>query len=460
MLHIKPQPGPQQKFFETDADIAVLGGAAGVGKSFALLLEPMRHAHIPAFGGVIFRRTMPQIRNEGGLFDESMGLYSLVHAKPNLSESFWTFPSGASIGFSHLEHDKNIYDWQGAQICYLAFDELTHFTRKQFFYMLSRNRSTCGVKPYIRATTNPDKKSWLRGFLNWWIYQKGHPKAGLAIPERSGVVRWFIAVDDKIVWADRREDFPDGSDPKSFTFISGTVYDNKILLAKDPGYLANLKALPRVERAKLLDANWDAEEKPGEYFQRSWFPIVKVAPVKKRFLVRYWDRAASEGETADYTVGLRLSEDEAGRYYVENMERFRATPSKVEDRIKNCAASDTKKCSVGLEQDPGQAGKFEVEYLTRQLAGFHVLINKPMVDKATRAKPVSSQAEAGNICVVEGSWNEDFFTELEAFDGSGKGHDDIVDTLTGAFTLAVENKSGSFTDSMTEYEDKEILQQW
>ena len=82
----------------------------------------------------------------------------------------------------------------------IGFDELTHFSRSQFLYMLSRNRSTCGVRPYMRATTNPDADSWVADFIAWWIDQD----TGLAIPERSGVVRYFTTISDEVIWGDSR----------------------------------------------------------------------------------------------------------------------------------------------------------------------------------------------------------------------------------------------------------------
>jgi hypothetical protein len=148
---IGPQPGPQTQFLSTSADIAIYGGAAGGGKTFAELLEPLRHIGNKDFGAVIFRRTTPQITNEGALWDESGKLYPMLGAKPNQNELFWRFPSGATVSFAHLEHDKTVLNWQGSQIPLICFDELTHFTQKQFWYMVSRNRSMCGVRPYIGA---------------------------------------------------------------------------------------------------------------------------------------------------------------------------------------------------------------------------------------------------------------------------------------------------------------------
>jgi predicted phage terminase large subunit-like protein len=445
---LRPQKGPQEKFLKSNADIAFYGGSAGGGKSYALLLEPLYHLHNPNFGAVCFRRTIPQIKNEGGLFDESGQIYPLLRAEPNMSELFWRFPSGAVVSFAHLEHEKNIYDWQGAQIPLLMFDEITHFTKKQFFYMLSRNRSTCGIRPYIRATTNPDKKSWVRQFIDWWIGPDGFP-----IPERSGVIRWFIVKDDKVIWAETKEGFPEGSTPKSFTFIAAKLSDNKILMEKDPGYLANLNALSRVERAKLLDGNWDAEEKPGELFQKQWFKFVKVPPAKITKMVRYWDRAASESETADYTVGTKLGQLDNNQFIILDMVRFRGSPLRVEEMIKNMAIQDGVKCIVGIEEDPGQAGKVESSYLSRQLVGFNVRIQRATKDKITRALPFSAQCEAGNVLMVESKWNDDMISELESFPEGN--NDDIVDTLSGGFAMLLGTKTGTFTSAMASSNRKE-----
>jgi hypothetical protein len=268
---IRPQTGPQEKFLSSSADIAIYGGAAGGGKSWALLLEPLRHVGNSRFGAVFFRRTMPQIKNEGGLWDESAALYLGLSARPNSSEAYWTFPSGASISFSHLEHNKSVSAWQGAQIPLICFDELTHFTSKQFWYMLSRNRSTCGIRPYVRATCNPDPDSFVRDLIKWWVDQE----TGLPIPSRSGVVRWFVRVGDELHWGDLPSDLAgyldsDGNSipPKSLTFIAAKLTDNKALMNADPGYMANLMAMDVVERERLLGGNWAIKSTKAAVFSK------------------------------------------------------------------------------------------------------------------------------------------------------------------------------------------------
>lgn len=256
---IRPQPGPQTQFLASPADIAIYGGAAGGGKTWALLMEPLRHVANKDFGAVFFRRNTVQVRNEGGLWDESEKVYPLLGASPREHVLDWHFPSGASVAFAHLEHDKNVLDWQGSQIPLICFDELTHFSPRQFWYMVSRNRSMCGVRPYIRATCNPDADSWVSSFIAWWI----DPNTGFPIPERAGVLRWFVRINDELIWADSPDGLSEYRDihgepipPKSATFVPAKLTDNVALMSADPGYLASLMSLPTVERERLLGGNW------------------------------------------------------------------------------------------------------------------------------------------------------------------------------------------------------------
>jgi len=236
----------------TPADICIYGGAAGGGKTVGLILEPLRYVgRVANFTAVFFRRTTPQITNPGGLLDESQNFYPRVGGTLHLGAREWRWPRAGKIKFSHLQFETTVYDWQGAQIALICFDELTHFTAHQFFYMVSRNRSTCGVRPYIRATCNPDADSWVAGFLAWWIDQE----TGLPIPERAGAVRYYVRVAEKIVWADRSEDLmqhlprpedlPPGFDlprPSKLTRARGTEGSNPAPSAGESG--ANLTIHP------------------------------------------------------------------------------------------------------------------------------------------------------------------------------------------------------------------------
>lgn len=431
---IGPQPGPQTMFAATPADIAIFGGAAGGGKSYAILLENLRHYHNPLFGSVIFRRNSVQVRNQGGLWDESNRLYAQFNAHPREAYLEWIFPTGMKAKFAHLENENTVLDWQGAQIPYIGFDELTHFTEKQFFYMLSRNRSTSGVPGYVRATCNPDAESWVRQLIDWWIGPDG-----FFIPERVGVIRWFIRVEDTLTWADTREELVEkyGATipPKSLTFIPSKITDNRILMEKDPAYVANLHALSRVDRERLLNGNWNIRATAGTMFRREWFPVLDAVPAGWVSAIRFWDRAGTkpneQNKDPDWTRGLKLLRYPDGTFLVADLKSLRDTPGQVESLIKNVASHDSQNVRVMSQQDPGSAGVFEKDHFIRMLAGYDVSTMVTSKDKVTRAKPVSAQAEVGNIRVLRAPWNAEFFGELENFpDGA---HDDIVDVLSGAF---------------------------
>lgn len=443
---VGPQPGKQTKFAECTADIAIFGGAAGGGKSFALLFENLRHIRNDKFSSVIFRRTIPQIMTPGGLWDQACRIYLPLGASPNQGMHSFQFNNGCRFRFAHLEHEKNIYDWQGSEVPFLGFDELTHFSWQQFFYMLSRNRSSvAGITPYVRATTNPDPDSWVAEFVSWWI----DPNTGYSIPERDGVVRWFIRRNDEMIWADEKHD----DLAKSVTFISATVEDNQILMKSDPGYVANLEAMSYVDRMRLRHGNWKVRATAGTMFRREWFEIIDALPADIE-AVRYWDRAASEKESAAFTAGVKMHRDSKGVFYVSDVVRFQGRPLKVEESIKNTASFDAVSTTIGIEQDPGQAGISEAENYVRLLAGYVVKVVRAAQDKITRAKPFSAQCERGNVKILRAPWNQSYLSELESFpDGKLK---DQVDASSGAFNLLTAGITGQFTKAMVEGNVKSI----
>jgi predicted phage terminase large subunit-like protein len=439
-IELRPQPGPQWAFLSSPADIVIYGGQAGGGKTWGLLLEPTRHVHNSEFSAVIFRQTSTQIRNPGGLWDESMKLYPLMQAEPREYILEWEFPSGAKVKFAHLQHEPDKLQWQGAQIPFIGFDELTHFSETQFFYLLSRNRSLSGVRPYVRATTNPDADSWVAGFIAWWIDQE----TGYPITERAGVLRWFVRVSDAMIWADTPEElarqYPT-LHPKSVTFIPASVHDNQKLMLANPEYLANLMALPLVERERLLAGNWKIRPAAGMVFNRAWFEIVPAAPAEAK-RVRYWDKAATAGG-GDWTVGARMALKD-GIFYVEDVVRGQWGSGEREKVIRQTAESDGIAVRIYVEQEPGSSGVDSVKTTVINLQGYAILPDKVTGDKITRANPMAAQAQAGNVKLVRGTWNEPYLRELHAFP-SDDVPDDQVDASSGAFNkLALVPKPPSW----------------
>jgi predicted phage terminase large subunit-like protein len=310
--------------------------------------------------------------------------------------------------------------------------------------MVSRNRSTCGVKPYIRATCNPDADSWVAEFLSWWIDQE----TGFPIPARAGLLRYYIRISDDILWADRPEelrrymprpeDLPLGVDPPrpiSVTFIPAKVSDNPALLRVNPEYLVWLQSLPLLERERLLLGNWKIRPAAGLYFKREWCAVVDEVPTDLD-VVRYWDLAATE-KTAlndpDWTVGVKLGRDRGGGYWLLDVVRARANPGDVERILLDTAAQDGNRVRIGFGKDPGQAGKSQALHLIRVLGGFTVASAAESGDKITRFGPFSSQCRAGNVKIRRGRWNEDLFRVLEGFPDLT--HDDEADACSGALEM-------------------------
>jgi len=448
---LTPQDGPQTDFWVTKADIAIYGGSAGGGKSWSLLAEGTKHRDVPGFGAVVFRRTFSQVTQQGGLWDKSEEIFPTLGGRSNQTAHKWTFGGNGEIQFAHLQYESDKHNYQGAEICLLEFDELTHFTESQFFYMLSRNRSTCGVRPYTRASCNPDADSWVARFLAWWIDQD----TGFPISDRAGVLRWLIRDGDDLIWGDSeaelREKYPHlwERDPKleakSVTFIPACLDDNKILQEKDPGYRSNLMLLDRVERERLLGGNWKIRVAAGEFFKRRYFRIIETTPTDIIAWIRYWDRAATEAKPKkdpDWTVGVLMGVTKENHFVVAHVERFQGSPLDVETAIQRITEQDAAtfgdRYTIGIEQDPGQAGKFEIASYIRLLAGYDVRAFPARQDKVTRAKPLSAQAEGGNVDLVKGPWNDAYLNELEGFPKAA--HDDQVDGSSGALNALCDTK--------------------
>lgn len=451
MKGLKPQPGPQTKFAASSADIAIFGGAAGGGKTFSMLLEALRYKNVPGFNGVIFRKNYTQVMSPGGLWDTSLKMYSgLKGAVPRRSpKCTWDFSGKGSLAFDYIARDADAYNWQGSQICFLGFDELTHFSEFVFFYMFSRNRSVCGVEPFVRATCNPDVDSWVGKFIAWWIDQD----TGYAIPERSGVVRVFYRTEDgEITWGNTRaevcakanelitdpRDKIEAADCKTATFISSNVFDNKILLDSNPAYLASLKALSYVEKERLLRGNWKIRPAAGLYFKREQARIIKSVPDSIVMTARAWDLAATEitsgNKDPDRTAGVLMARLKSGQYIILDVIRRAANAADVRQLIRSAATTDASLygCnSIHIPQDPGQAGKEQALSYVRFLAGFNVQTRPVTGSKTTRAEPFSAQWQQGNVLLLEGAWNEAFLSELEGFPDAF--HDDQVDAAADAF---------------------------
>ena len=221
--------GPQEDFLAAAETDVLYGGAAGGGKSYAMLVDPLRYAHRTAHRGLIIRRSMPELRE---LIDKSRELYpkAFPGCKYKEVEKLWNFPSGAKIEFGFLERDADVYRYQGQAYSWIGFDEITHLpTEFSWNYLASRLRTTDSeIVPYMRCTANPG------GVGATWVKKRYIDPC----PTNTSF---------------------EGADGLTRKFIPARLQDNPFL-AKDGRYEKMLKALPPTQRQQLLEGNWDVAE--------------------------------------------------------------------------------------------------------------------------------------------------------------------------------------------------------
>jgi len=453
----KPHKGPQEAFLACGAFEALYGGAAGGGKSEALMACPTRWVHFPQFRGVLLRRTIPELRRH--LLVKTRKFYAPLGGE--LVGREWRFPSGAIIELASMERAADRFKFDSPEYQFVGFDELTSFEAIQYTHMITRMRTTDDRIPIrLRAASNPGGPGhdWvLRRFAPWLYTDPDEDPSGQSYTdeydgpyaqprERAAFLRGEGDDHERMV--------PTGT-PGSTTraFFPATIDDNPSL---DAGYVDRLKQVDLLTYQQKRHGNWMAKSAPGMFFRRDMFTGCYLDDSPKDIIarLRYWDRAATEKLTKaeqsdaqlvadkgpDWTVGLRMSLRRDLTMVVEDVQRLRANPGAVEAFIVATAELDAAEFGPGevlqvLEQDPGSAGVYEIRALVKALRGHPVKAQRPTGDKVTRAKPVAGQARVGNIYLVRAPWNGVFIAEAESFP---MGKKDQIDCLSGASTLLME----------------------
>ena len=203
--------------------------------------------------------------------------------------------------------------------------------------------------------------------------------------------------------------------------------------------------LKRMQMTKPMAFASQYQQQPspieGAIFQPDKIETWTAIPAGTEF-IRAWDLASTQDD-GDWTAGLKLGKMPDGRFMIADVARFQGRPETVEAGIKNAAGRDGHGVTVGLPQDPGQAGKAQIAYLTKQLAGYTVKSSPESGDKITRAEPFASQVNVGNVVMLRAPWNDALIAELRVFP-NGK-FDDQVDAASRAFNALVEAGDWSFT---------------
>jgi len=382
----------QRTFLASNALELFYGGAAGGGKTAALLMGALQYVEVPGYSALLLRRTFRELSLPRALIDLSLEWLSPTDAYWSTNEKKWTFPSGATISFGYLDTDRDMWQYQTAAFQYIAFDEVTEFTENQYRFLFSRLRRLEGsILPVrMRSASNPGGR--------------GHE------------------------WVKRR--FIDSGETVGRVFIPAFLEDNPYLDRVQ--YEESLKRLDPILFARLRKGDWTVRATDG-LFRREWFEIVPESPAEAE-RVRYWDCASTteaEADDPDWTIGCRMAQKD-GVYYIEDVKRARITPHAVERLVRQTAQLDSLAVRVGMEEEPGSSGKAIIDHYQRNvLRGFAFKGYRSTGTKTIRATPLAIAAEAGNVKLVEGPWVGDFLDELEA----AQGHDDQQDAAAGAFEM-------------------------
>lgn len=421
-------PSPHQAaFLLVPSREAFYGGAAGGGKSIALLMGALQYVDQPGYNALILRKTFKDLSQPEALIDISKEWLSNTDARWNQSDHKWTFPSGAVLQFGHMESENDKYQYQGAAYHFVGFDELTQFTEGQYTYLLSRVRRRAtdkGTFPLrVRGAANPG------GVGHEWVKRR------------------FIELPD--------EDELDEGEAEKFalrTFIPSGLSDNPYL--DQESYREMLNELDVVTRKQLMNGDWDIAG-DGNMFKREWFDgrMLNEIPHDLRFrrLVRYWDLASTDEEKtikekgdADYTASVLQGLGTDGNLYVLEVTRDRLSPAAVERLVRTKAERDRNfgdkygvSVATYMEQEPGSSGETTIFAYKKTLLGFNFRGDKPSGSKIERARPASATCEHGFVYIVKGAKTKAFINEMEAFPVGA--HDDMVDSFTGGMAQLVKS---------------------
>ena len=403
-------PTLRQKAFLllNDEDI-LFGGAAGGGKSEALLMAALQYVDIPGYHALILRRTFMDLSLPEAIMSRAIDWLYDTDAKWNQQLHEFKFPSGATLTFGYLDTPLDHLRYKSAEFQFIGFDEASDMRWSQINYMFSRFRRKAGstIPLRYRLCTNP-----------------------------GGVSHEEIKA--KYIEPKTRE--------AGTIFIASKLSDNPHL---DQSYSEQLAKLDPVERARLMNGDWDVTEK-GNMFTREKFTLVDGYPRQCKF-IRWWDLAATEPNSGnkdpDWTAGVLLGHLK-GSIYICDMRRIRKAPGPVEKLIIQTALIDQKghkNITLWFEEEGGSSGKAAARTLRNnlreQVPGVVVRSERTTGDKIANARSWSAFADNENVYLVKGSWNKDFLDEHEVFPNKDY-HDDQVDATGKAYRKAVRRGMG------------------
>ena len=423
----------QLAFLRLDVLEALYGGGTRGGKSIALLIAAAQYVDIPSYNAIIFRKSYQELSKGDGLIPVSMEWFGRwedegVRWDDKLKQ--WEFPSGAILGFGHLESEKDKYSYIGQSYQFIGFDELTQQPQDTYSFLFSRlvrnkKQEALNIPLRVRCTTNPN------GEHVEWVYNRFvNKRTRPAI--RNEIIELALAAGMK------REDItPEYIRYRMPIFVPSLARDNPYL--DRASYVDSLNKMDPVTRAQLAEGNWEIRAM-GNMFSRKWFERVPYAkiPVPDLKKVRYWDMAASLD--GDATASCHLGYDKnSGLFYILDMKLLRKSPRDIEKEVYMSAFDDGPQTAIYMEREPGSGGIHNIDHYKRKVIppGWRFYEDRVSGDKEARARPVSAAAEKGLIKIAwtgkTDMWFSEAMDQLETFPESE--HDDAVDALSGAFNM-------------------------
>lgn len=397
------------------------GGAAGGGKSDALLMAALQYVDVPGYAALILRRSFADLALPDAIMDRAKRwLIGRPGVRWDDQRKTFTFPSGATLTFGYLQYANDVYRYQGSAYQFIGFDELTQFEETQYTYLASRLRGpnldedpVLGAVPLrLRSTSNPGGigHEWVKAAF---IPQEDPHTGEIVVPrDESGDLR---------------------------VFIPAKLEDNPSLNIE--AYERNLALLPPVLRAQLRRGDWGARP-PGEMFDRRWFRVeTSLAGLRVKSWVRAWDLASTEKRSKnhdpDWSVGVLMGRLDDDRIVIADVRRVQARPGEVLDLIERTAQADLAifgNRTIRIEQEPGSSGEFAIESIKKKLMHLHLDVEgvRSTGDKSQRAAPFASFASSGLILVLAAPWLPAYLDEIEGFPQEAV-HDDQVDATSLAY---------------------------
>lgn len=462
MIPHRPTP-PQWEFLALTCEEALFGGAAGGGKSDALIMAALQFADVPGYAAAIFRRTKVEHESpEAPLARAKLWFAPAIAAGRCRFDGKSTFffetrpgEPASLLHFGYLSNEKDRSRYVGAAFQYIGVDELGFWSESNYRWLFSRCRgpkSWAGVVPNrMRATANPGGPGhrWVKARF---VEHARHSVKGSDVREDLNARRHRgIPLPEPRVY--ESPPTPDavqlaaelGTKARGAVFVPAFATDNPHLDVAD--YRSKLAKQSAAEREWLEWGNWDAEASGG-FFRREHFEIVDVLPAVSSW-VRGWDFAATEfkpGTDPDWTAGVKIAKwaeptsTVAGparfRLMVGHVTRWREEPGPTERRTVATVQADGRNTLQVLEVEPGSAGKAQAAgWATRALFGHRVEFERRTGPKAAYWKPISGLAEHSPILVLRAEWTDDFIDELCALP---VGHDDQADAFGTGYTRVLK----------------------